>query len=440
MDNGTKPNAIGSMVPIFGGNATSVFGPGASTNLAVVRWNGVTGTLLLDTPTWTYDGVSQTLNGGIVALNHTADSVAIGTGAGNVGVAAAVSTTSVGSGALAAITTGVQCSAFGYQAGNAITTNDGGTFVGYQAGLLCTAAGTTLVGDSAGVALTSGTGITAVGYQAGNAIVVGINGTFVGYQAGLLTTGGNNTFVGATCGSANTAGARNTLLGAEAGDSFVNSADNTCIGYRSGSGALGNQNTLVGRSAGQAIIASDVVAVGYTALTSVATQVGTVALGHGSLTALTSGANHVAVGYQSGNAIVTNDDSTSVGYQTLLNATGGSNTALGARAGDLLTTGTGCILIGVDADPPANNTTNFINVGAALFGDTASARFRVGGGVVAIAGDASIRCAATDAAFMPNVLTTAQRNALAAEDGMIIYNSTTGQHEGRKAGAWVAMN
>lgn len=37
-------------------------------------------------------------------------------------------------------------------------------------------------------------------------------------------------------------------------------------------------------------------------------------------------------------------------------------------------------------------------------------------------------------------VTTAQRNALAAVDGMLVYNSTSGKFEGRAAGVWVALH
>jgi hypothetical protein len=42
-------------------------------------------------------------------------------------------------------------------------------------------------------------------------------------------------------------------------------------------------------------------------------------------------------------------------------------------------------------------------------------------------------------AFLPPRMTSSQRDALTATDGMIIYNTTTNQHEGRQNGAWVAL-
>jgi hypothetical protein len=38
------------------------------------------------------------------------------------------------------------------------------------------------------------------------------------------------------------------------------------------------------------------------------------------------------------------------------------------------------------------------------------------------------------------VVTAAERDALAAADGMLVYNSTTNMFEGRAAGAWVALH
>jgi hypothetical protein len=45
----------------------------------------------------------------------------------------------------------------------------------------------------------------------------------------------------------------------------------------------------------------------------------------------------------------------------------------------------------------------------------------------------------TTKAFLAPRMTSTQRDALTAVNGMIIYNSTTTQFEGREAGAWVAL-
>lgn len=46
----------------------------------------------------------------------------------------------------------------------------------------------------------------------------------------------------------------------------------------------------------------------------------------------------------------------------------------------------------------------------------------------------------TTGAFIPNKLTTGQRDTLPLEDGMIVYNSTTGKFQGRAAGVWVDLH
>jgi hypothetical protein len=51
----------------------------------------------------------------------------------------------------------------------------------------------------------------------------------------------------------------------------------------------------------------------------------------------------------------------------------------------------------------------------------------------------ALRVDSTNGAFLPPRMTEAQRDALTAIDGMIVYNSTTGALNYRKAGAWVAI-
>lgn len=45
----------------------------------------------------------------------------------------------------------------------------------------------------------------------------------------------------------------------------------------------------------------------------------------------------------------------------------------------------------------------------------------------------------TTGAFLPPRLTTTERDALTPTDGMLIYNTTTGKHQARSAGAWVDL-
>lgn len=58
----------------------------------------------------------------------------------------------------------------------------------------------------------------------------------------------------------------------------------------------------------------------------------------------------------------------------------------------------------------------------------------------ALAADASLDLKATDKAFILNRLTTAQREGLTAEAGMVIYNTDTGDMELHNGTAWAAVS
>ena len=63
----------------------------------------------------------------------------------------------------------------------------------------------------------------------------------------------------------------------------------------------------------------------------------------------------------------------------------------------------------------------------------------IGIGTATPAASALIDMTSTTQAFLPPRMTTTQRDALTAVDGMIIYNSTTGALNYRKAGVWTAI-
>ena len=52
----------------------------------------------------------------------------------------------------------------------------------------------------------------------------------------------------------------------------------------------------------------------------------------------------------------------------------------------------------------------------------------------------SITVTGTANALKVNTVTTTQRNALSAANGMIVYNSTTSKIEAYAGGAWVALH
>jgi hypothetical protein len=51
---------------------------------------------------------------------------------------------------------------------------------------------------------------------------------------------------------------------------------------------------------------------------------------------------------------------------------GGNNTLVGYQAGDTLTTGTGNVVLGYDQDVPAAGTSNYLNLGGAILGETST--------------------------------------------------------------------
>lgn len=236
--------------------------------------------------------------------------------------------TGVGSGACDSITTGMDDSCFGEDAGTSITTGDQNTSVG--SGSLVSV---TTTGDN-----------TAVGYNSLNA-----------------NTAANNTAVGSGALDVNVAGARVTAVGVDAGgaQSTATDNDNTWIGYNSGlladaaaSGA--GRNTCVGsQSCDAQTTATDSVAVGYNAL-SANTSGGNTAVGSGALDVNVAGVRNVSVGQNSGGAQAAagDDDNTFVGYNAGLLANGsasGGNTAVGSRSLDAAVTTVNATAVGFQA-------------------------------------------------------------------------------------------
>ena len=70
---------------------------------------------------------------------------------------------------------------------------------------------------------------------------------------------------------------------------------------------------------------------------------------------------------------------------------------------------------------------------ANLFWDNAAKKLGIGGFPAAAT---ILDLQSTTAAFQPPRMTTTQRNAITAAAGMVIYNTTTAQHEGYKNAAW----
>jgi hypothetical protein len=243
--------------------------------------------------------------------------------------------------------------------------------------------------------------------------------------------------IGVSAGNiATVSGTANITIGSSAGAALTSAEGVVAVGYEALAAetgadyavALGYQAMSVG------VGATGAIGIGFRALQN-ATAIGAIGIGYQAADSLTSGIQTTAVGYQALAAVTTTSNNTAFGYQAGWTITGEENTIIGASAGTSMTSGDGNILLGYNVDTSAVGADDELNIGGTLFGDLANARIRVGGSG-AVTGDASIRCAATDAAFLPNVLTTAERNALTAIAGMICYNSSLGTLQGYD-GTWV---
>lgn len=109
-----------------------------------------------------------------------------------------------------------------------------------------------------------------------------------------------------------------------------------------------------------------------------------------------SAGNCVRVGFDSG---------TTRGYVTSSDGAAGTNPLELAASSIVLDPGSGGIVIGSAGSTPGPS--------------------------------AGLQLTSTTRAFQLAQMTTTERNALTAADGMIIYNSTTGKFQGRASGAWV---
>jgi len=158
--------------------------------------------------------------------------------------------------------------------------------------------------------------------------------------------------------------------------------------------------------------------------------------GYGSGEGVEGGDNNTGIGAYSLQGAINTDNNTAVGFRAGMLAYGQGNTLIGSRAGDNITSGQLNIIIGNGLDASAVNIDRELNIGNIILGDMNTERIQIGGSIPGTWGDASIRLAMTDAAFIPNVLTTTQRDALTAENGMIIYNSTLGTIQARNGGSW----
>ena len=161
------------------------------------------------------------------------------------------------------------------------------------------------------------------------------------------------------------------------------------------------------------------------------------------------GSGNIFIGYHDTCGLVEGDGNVLLGARCGLGLSGGAgehydNIMLGSLVAANTNTGDGNVLIGANVECPTGHWDNALNINELIFGRgrmSGSTRVRIGGA----AGDgltesAVLELDGSDGAFLLPRMTTTERNALANKvDGMVIYNSTLNQFQGREASNWVNL-
>lgn len=245
----------------------------------------------------------------------------------------------------------------GYQAGDAMAAGTDNTVIGSEALKSGTGNYNTAVGQKAMFSLTTEDLCTAVGHQAGYFNLIGNALAAFGASAGYYSTGDNCTYLGTEAGYYPTTGNANTYVGAATGRGIL--------------GAVGGFNTAVGSQAmSEHDNAGSTVAIGYATLQRTVDGNQQTAVGAYSGFYQTNGHQNTLLGYYAGYGVSGSD----FDMNTCLGAragqvldTGSNNILVGYKAGDNLTTGGNNIYIGYDIDAPAVGSGNTMSIGNIIF-------------------------------------------------------------------------
>lgn len=242
--------------------------------------------------------------------------------------------------------------------------------------------------------------------------------------------GASANFVATTDASQNTSFGYNALLSVTTGTS------NTGIGNDSlKTLTTGNWNTCIGQGSGQAILSgTDNSAFGQNALR-VGTGNANMAFGSNALDGITTGSNNVGIGQFSGfsnsSANATNANNVYIGQSSGKDNIGSGNLFLGYLSGSASATTSNKLYI-------ANTATN----SPLIYGEFDNTIVTVNGflGIGANPNSVtSLDVVSTTRGVRFTPMTTTQRNAITAIDGLMIYNTTTTQYEWYKTNTWTAM-
>jgi hypothetical protein len=262
------------------------------------------------------------------------------------------------------------------------------------------------MGAYAGENRTTGASNTAIGYNAGSALTTGTDNTIVGAQYWGGTgpaTHSETTAIGANTLYYGVDGDGNTVVGAGAGDGndYTIGEDNTYVGRSAGGRAQFRHTYNVGVGSGALSVSSADVTIGIGPDAGaygggwhgihIGDQAGYDATGDenifvGSGVFFTNGGGNsggqntiIGHGAASYNVGKTASNNVMFGYKVAEYLTSGSNnTVMGYYAVPTLESGSNNIVIGAGADVPAANTSNFLNIGNTIYGNTSTASVGIG--------------------------------------------------------------
>ncbi|MBK5285395.1 MAG: hypothetical protein JJE25_08310, partial [Bacteroidia bacterium] len=242
----------------------------------------------------------------------------------------------------------------------------GNAFYGFQSGNVTTGVQNSFFGHQAGLSNTTGIRNSFFGEIAGRANTTGFDNSFFGTSAGdANTTGSSNSFFGKNSGGSNITGFSNVAIGVEALRNNFSTSNLVAVGDSAlKSNVTGLNNTGVGSKAGLSNIAGHNNAwFGYEA-GKLTTNSFNSFFGARAGTANTTGTNNSFFGEETGAANVSGNGNAFFGQETgSFNTTGAGNSFFGRQSGLTNTTGNFNTLIGNDAEVNANNLTNATAIG-----------------------------------------------------------------------------
>lgn len=273
--------------PVITGASGYVEGPGASTNNAIMAWDGTDGDLAKNT----------------TVILKTSATTNLGMGSANT---------------LSAITSGDNNLALGFSTLTAATSGSGNLALGAGACQAVTTGSNNVgLGLSALNVVTTGTGNVAIGKSTLDALTTGSSNIAIGTDAlGGATTSSSSIAVGAGALFAQTTAIQNIGVGVSALAAVTTGGSNTAVGHQS--------------MAFTAVGVTQNVAVGHSTLTTNQGNLNT-AVGFEALKVNTTGTHNTSIGAKTMTATTTGGENTVVGYNALnASTTGGSNTVVGS--------------------------------------------------------------------------------------------------------------